>query len=93
MEIFFFLKGGPSWNVPTGRRDGVISNASEALQQIPAPTSNFTTLQNDFAAKGLDLKDLVLLSGAWFYVLCHFQSRVLVMRSVMFFVVLKRRRT
>ncbi|KAG6419552.1 hypothetical protein SASPL_121774 [Salvia splendens] len=43
-------------------RDGVISNASEALAQIPAPTSNFTTLQNDFAAKGLDLKDLVLLS-------------------------------
>ncbi|KAG6416958.1 hypothetical protein SASPL_124399 [Salvia splendens] len=56
--------GGPFWNVPTGRRDGVISNASEALAQIPAPTSNFTTLQNDFFAKGLDLKDLVLLSGA-----------------------------
>ncbi|XP_057792533.1 peroxidase 3 [Salvia miltiorrhiza] len=56
--------GGPFWNVPTGRRDGVISNASEALAQIPAPTSNFTTLQTDFANKGLDLKDLVLLSGA-----------------------------
>jgi peroxidase len=56
--------GGPSWRVPTGRRDGLISNATEALNNIPAPTSNFSTLQTDFANKGLDLKDLVLLSGA-----------------------------
>ncbi|XP_015075180.1 peroxidase 3-like [Solanum pennellii] len=58
------VTGGPSWSVPTGRRDGRISNASETLTDIPAPTSNFSTLQNDFAKKGLDLKDLVLLSGA-----------------------------
>ncbi|XP_068668452.1 peroxidase 3-like [Aristolochia californica] len=56
--------GGPSWKVPTGRRDGTISNATEALNNIPAPTSNFTTLQSSFARKGLDVKDLVLLSGA-----------------------------
>lgn len=49
--------------MPTGRRDGRISNASEALSDIPPPTSNFTTLQSSFAKKGLDLKDLVLLSG------------------------------
>ncbi|KAI8558305.1 hypothetical protein RHMOL_Rhmol04G0080900 [Rhododendron molle] len=55
--------GGPFWRVPTGRRDGLISNATEALNNIPAPTSNFSTLQTDFAIKGLDLKDLVLLSG------------------------------
>ncbi|XP_059318128.1 peroxidase 3-like [Lycium ferocissimum] len=58
------VTGGPFWNVPTGRRDGRISNASETLSDIPAPTSNFSTLQTDFARKGLDLKDLVLLSGA-----------------------------
>ncbi|KAK6134851.1 hypothetical protein DH2020_031392 [Rehmannia glutinosa] len=56
--------GGPFWRVPTGRRDGVISNASEDLAQIPAPFSNFSTLQTDFANKGLNLKDLVVLSGA-----------------------------
>ncbi|XP_059277805.1 peroxidase 3-like [Lycium ferocissimum] len=55
--------GGPYWNVPTGRRDGRISNSSEALADIPAPTSNFTRLQSSFAKKGLDLKDLVLLSA------------------------------
>uniref|UniRef100_M4EUJ2 Peroxidase n=1 Tax=Brassica campestris TaxID=3711 RepID=M4EUJ2_BRACM len=58
------LTGGPSWSVPTGRRDGRISNASEALANIPPPTSNFTNLQTLFANQGLDLKDLVLLSGA-----------------------------
>ncbi|KAK4354095.1 hypothetical protein RND71_026289 [Anisodus tanguticus] len=58
------ITGGPFWNVPTGRRDGRISNASETLSDIPAPTSNLSTLQTDFSKKGLDLKDLVLLSGA-----------------------------
>ncbi|KAJ4975743.1 hypothetical protein NE237_000849 [Protea cynaroides] len=56
--------GGPFWEVQTGRRDGLISNATEALNNIPAPTSNFTTLVSKFANKGLDIKDLVLLSGA-----------------------------
>ncbi|XP_010510594.1 PREDICTED: peroxidase 30 [Camelina sativa] len=56
--------GGPSWRVPTGRRDGRISNSTEALNNIPPPTSNFTTLQRLFANQGLNLKDLVLLSGA-----------------------------
>ncbi|KAM7275158.1 hypothetical protein ACFE04_017024 [Oxalis oulophora] len=56
--------GGPFWRVPTGRRDGTISNKTEALNNIPAPTDNFTLLQTRFSNQGLDLKDLVLLSGA-----------------------------
>ncbi|GLT58509.1 hypothetical protein SLA2020_313950 [Shorea laevis] len=56
--------GGPFWRVPTGRRDGLISRQSEANNQIPAPFDNFTTLVTRFASKGLDIKDLVLLSGA-----------------------------
>ncbi|KAL8031367.1 hypothetical protein ABFX02_13G019800 [Erythranthe guttata] len=66
--------GGPFWRVPTGRRDGVISNASEALAQIPAPFSNITTLQNDFANKGLNLTDLVVLSGAHTIGISHCSS-------------------
>ncbi|XP_059664469.1 peroxidase 3 [Cornus florida] len=56
--------GGPSWKVPTGRRDGSISDFSEAIANIPAPNFNFSSLVTSFANKGLDLKDLVLLSGA-----------------------------
>ncbi|OAY35152.1 peroxidase 3 [Manihot esculenta] len=66
--------GGPSWNVPTGRRDGTISNSSEALANIPPPTSNFTNLQRLFANVGLDLKDLVLLSGAHTIGIAHCPS-------------------
>lgn len=73
------VAGGPSWRVPTGRRDGRISNATEALNNIPAPTSNFSTLQTSFANKALDLKDLVLLSGAHTIGISHcpsFSSRL-----------------
>ncbi|RZC91129.1 hypothetical protein C5167_027195, partial [Papaver somniferum] len=44
--------GGPTWKVPTRRRDGRIS------------VSNFAVLRSNFAKKGLNVKDLVLLSGA-----------------------------
>ncbi|KAG4165783.1 hypothetical protein ERO13_A13G092000v2 [Gossypium hirsutum] len=55
--------GGPFWNVPTGRRDGVISNITEANANIPSPFHNFTTLLTLFSNQGLNLTDLVLLSG------------------------------
>lgn len=66
--------GGPSWKVPTGRRDGLFSNASEALAQIPAPFDNITVLIQKFANKSLDLKDLVLLSGAHTIGIAHCPS-------------------
>ncbi|KAH9329114.1 hypothetical protein KI387_001222 [Taxus chinensis] len=55
--------GGPSWRVRTGRRDGVISRKSEATNNIPQPTFNFSQLQQSFAKKGLSVKHLVVLSG------------------------------
>ncbi|XP_062106157.1 peroxidase 3-like [Humulus lupulus] len=71
--------GGPSWSVPTGRRDGSVSNRTEANNDIPAPTANFTTLQTLFSNQGLDLQDLVLLSGAHTIGISHctsFSSRL-----------------
>ncbi|XP_021906783.1 peroxidase 3-like [Carica papaya] len=53
----------PMWEVLTGRRDGRISIEVEALTQIPSPFMNFTALKQNFAAKGLTVHDLVVLSG------------------------------
>lgn len=55
--------GRDLWDVQLGRRDGVVSRASEALASVPSPSDNFTALEARFAAKGLDVKDLVILSG------------------------------
>ncbi|KAA3487891.1 peroxidase 3-like [Gossypium australe] len=41
--------GGPFWNVPTGRRDGMISNITEENTNIPSPFHNFTTLLTLFS--------------------------------------------
>lgn len=51
------------WDVLTGRRDGKISLTSEVNGNIPSPFSNFTTLKDLFAKKGLNVNDLVSLSG------------------------------
>jgi len=58
------VTGGPSWSVPTGRRDGTVSLKQEALDNIPGPTMNFTQLLQSFQNKSLSLADLVWLSGA-----------------------------
>lgn len=52
------------WPVFTGRRDGRVSKASEALANLPSPFLNYTGLTRSFASKGLDPTDLVVLSGA-----------------------------
>ncbi|XWS76481.1 hypothetical protein CRYUN_Cryun01aG0180000 [Craigia yunnanensis] len=53
----------PLWEVLTGRRDGRVSRISEALANIPSPFSNFTSLVRNFASKGLNVHDLLVLSG------------------------------
>ncbi|KAJ4878865.1 Peroxidase 1 [Raphanus sativus] len=54
--------GGPWWPVPLGRRDGRISKSSEV--NLPSPFSDVKTLKKNFLDKGLNTKDLVVLSGA-----------------------------
>jgi len=57
------LQGGPFWNVPTGRRDGLISRAADPLTSLPAPFDNLTVQLDLFGKVGLDANDLVVLSG------------------------------
>jgi peroxidase len=68
------MLGGPFWNVPTGRRDGLVSIANEALTKLPPPFGNFSRLTSIFAAIGLDVKDLVVLSGAHTIGISHCSS-------------------
>lgn len=54
--------GGPYWTVPYGRKDGKISIDKEA-QLVPMGLENITTLIEFFQSQGLDVLDLVVLSG------------------------------
>ncbi|KAI3951323.1 hypothetical protein MKW92_031021 [Papaver armeniacum] len=54
---------GPWWNVPTGRRDGRVSTIGDAFIHLPPPFFNITQLKASFASKGLNAKDLAVLSG------------------------------
>ncbi|KAJ3674544.1 hypothetical protein LUZ60_005160 [Juncus effusus] len=58
-----WLSKGPTWPVWLGRRDRRFSIANET-KQLPPPTANLTQLTQLFGVKGLDLKDIVVLSGA-----------------------------
>ncbi|KAI3902451.1 hypothetical protein MKW92_047823 [Papaver armeniacum] len=55
---------GPHWEVEKGRRDGLISNATEAQLLMPKSDENITTLIRGFKSIGLSTADLVTLSGA-----------------------------
>uniref|UniRef100_J3MLJ7 Peroxidase n=1 Tax=Oryza brachyantha TaxID=4533 RepID=J3MLJ7_ORYBR len=59
---------GPSlWQVPTGRLDGRVSSAAgarEAVANLPSSFADFAALKLNFAKKGLNVKDLAILSGA-----------------------------
>ncbi|KAL5205961.1 hypothetical protein ABZP36_034170 [Zizania latifolia] len=55
--------GGPSFDVPTGRRDGLESNLRDA-DVLPDVIDSIEVLRSRFAASGLDDRDLVVLTAA-----------------------------
>ncbi|XP_044489673.1 peroxidase 72-like [Mangifera indica] len=58
------LTGGPSWEVPLGRRDSRGASLSGSNNNIPAPNNTFQTILTKFKLQGLDVVDLVALSGS-----------------------------
>lgn len=66
--------GGISYSVPSGRRDGLISSESDPLQNLPQFNFTLAQLQSTFSAKGLNLNDMVVLSGAHSVGIAHCSS-------------------
>ncbi|KAF8043775.1 hypothetical protein BT93_A1944 [Corymbia citriodora subsp. variegata] len=59
-----YLSGGPYWTVLLGRRDSLTANQAGANTSIPSPFDSYNNLVSKFSAVGLDITDLVTLSGA-----------------------------
>lgn len=72
-----FLAGGPSYNVSTGRRDGLVSNPNEV--NLPGPSFTVSEALQAFTATGFTLTEMVTLLGAHSVGVAHcslFQDRL-----------------
>ncbi|XP_076916174.1 peroxidase 12-like [Bidens hawaiensis] len=59
------LTGGPKYNVPLGRRDGLtFATRNVTLADLPSPFVPVNTLLTNLAAKNFDTTDVVAMSGA-----------------------------
>ncbi|XP_009627957.1 peroxidase 44 [Nicotiana tomentosiformis] len=71
------IAGGPSYAIPTGRRDGLVSNAADV--NLPGPSFTVPQALQSFTNKGLSLNDMVTLLGAHTVGVAHcnfFQNRL-----------------
>ncbi|GMP31824.1 hypothetical protein CsSME_00005885 [Camellia sinensis var. sinensis] len=57
------ITGGPSWEVPLGRRDSKGASLSGSNNNIPPPNNTFQTILTKFKRQGLGIVDLVALLG------------------------------
>ncbi|KAL9246067.1 hypothetical protein vseg_019649 [Gypsophila vaccaria] len=55
---------GLYYNVSAGRRDGRISLTADAFPNLPGPQLTFDMLNQSFTSKGLNVDDMITLSGA-----------------------------
>ncbi|CAM0947476.1 unnamed protein product [Alopecurus aequalis] len=58
------LVGGPYWDVPLGRRDSLGASIQGSNNGLPAPNNTLPTIIAKFKRLGLDVADVVALSGA-----------------------------
>ncbi|XP_022952813.1 peroxidase 20 isoform X2 [Cucurbita moschata] len=58
------MRGGPGWQVLLGRKDSLKASFDGANKYIPSPNSSLETLIANFHEQGLDVYDLVALSGS-----------------------------
>ncbi|XP_006654964.1 peroxidase 2-like [Oryza brachyantha] len=67
-------RGRVTYDVATGRKDGVVSSAAAADAVLPEPTFEFAQLKDNFARKGFTQGELVILSGAHSIGVAHLSS-------------------
>ncbi|KAJ7952931.1 Peroxidase [Quillaja saponaria] len=58
-----YLSGGQFWPVALGRRDGTTANET-AANELPSPFESLDNIIKKFTFNKLDIKDVVVLSGA-----------------------------
>lgn len=63
-EAAVSMSGGPSWEVPLGRRDSRKANRTKADSCIPRGSDDLSNITSKFSNVGLNLVDVVALSGA-----------------------------
>lgn len=71
------LAGGSRYSIPTGRRDGLVSNPAEV--NLPGPSLTVQEALKFFTNKGFSLNDMVTLLGAHTVGIAHcslFQDRI-----------------
>ena len=56
--------GGPRWEVPKGKRGGLVSEASRVEGNLPQVNQTIQQMMSLFNSKGLSASDMVALSGA-----------------------------
>ena len=52
-----------------GRRDGLTASETAANQEIPSPLEPLDNITAKFTSKGLEKKDVVVLSGMFDFIL------------------------
>lgn len=55
--------GGPNWKVLLGRRDGLVANQTGANSNLAGPTETIQSILTKFTSVGLNLTDVISLSG------------------------------
>ncbi|XP_022772369.1 peroxidase 12 [Durio zibethinus] len=69
------LSGGPDYDVPLGRRDGLtFATTNVTLENLPSPSSDASTILASLATKNFDPTDVVALSGGHTIGLSHCPS-------------------
>ncbi|KAK8938690.1 Peroxidase 72 [Platanthera zijinensis] len=58
------LSGGPNWEVPLGRRDSRSPSLIGSNNNLPSPNNTLNTILSKFQRQGLDIVDVVTLSGS-----------------------------